>query len=116
MGICSPVRRDHPPGLRPTPPRERRGEAILPSFRRRGGARSVTGWLGSQQASTGGPHVHFMTGMDHRTVRANGIKINLWTGGNGPPVLLLHGYPQTGQMWRKVAPKLAEHYTVVCPD
>jgi haloacetate dehalogenase len=57
-----------------------------------------------------------MTGMDQRTVQANGIKINLWVVGNGPPVLLLHGYPQTGQMWRKVAPRLAEQYTVVCPD
>jgi haloacetate dehalogenase len=57
-----------------------------------------------------------MTGMDHRTVQANGIKINLWVGGNGPPVLLLHGYPQTGQMWRKIAPELAEQCTVVCPD
>jgi haloacetate dehalogenase len=57
-----------------------------------------------------------MTGMDHRTVRANGIRINLWVGGKGPAVLLLHGYPQTGQMWRKVAPQLAEQYTVICPD
>jgi haloacetate dehalogenase len=31
-------------------------------------------------------------------------------------VLLLHGYPQTGQMWRKVAPKLLDQFTVVCPD
>jgi haloacetate dehalogenase len=60
--------------------------------------------------------MHFMTGMDQRTVRANGIRINLWVGGKGPPVLLVHGYPQTGQMWRKVAPHLAEQYTVVCPD
>lgn len=60
--------------------------------------------------------MHFMTGMDQRTVRANGIKINLWVGGNGPPVLLLHGWPQTGQIWHKVAPRLAEQYTVVCPD
>lgn len=60
--------------------------------------------------------MHFMTGMEQRTVRANGIRINLWVGGSGPPVLLLHGYPQTGQMWRKVAPRLAAHYTVVCPD
>ncbi|MCU0897542.1 MAG: alpha/beta hydrolase [Burkholderiales bacterium] len=57
-----------------------------------------------------------MTGMDHRTVRANGVRINLWTGGKGPPVLLLHGYPQTAQMWRKVAPQLARDYTIVCPD
>ena len=57
-----------------------------------------------------------MTGMDHRTVRANGIRINLWLGGDGPPVLLLHGWPQTAQMWHKIAPKLGAHYTVVCPD
>ena len=58
----------------------------------------------------------FMTGMDTFTVRANGIKINLWAGGKGPPALLLHGYPQTGQMWRKVAPALLDAFTVVCPD
>jgi len=57
-----------------------------------------------------------MTGMDHRTVRANGLRINLWAGGKGSPVLLLHGYPQTAQMWRKVAPQLAQDYAVVCPD
>ena len=60
--------------------------------------------------------MHFMTGMDQVTVRANGIRINLWAGGKGPPVLLLHGYPQTGQMWRKVAPKLTDEFSVVCPD
>ena len=42
--------------------------------------------------------------------------INLVHGGSGPPVLLLHGYPQTHVMWHKVAPILAERYTVVAPD
>jgi len=37
-------------------------------------------------------------------------------GGSGPPILLLHGYPQTHAMWHKVAPALAERYTVVCAD
>lgn len=60
--------------------------------------------------------MHFMTGLDPLTVRANGIKINLWAGGKGPPVLLLHGYPQTGQMWRKIAPRLIDEFSVVCPD
>jgi haloacetate dehalogenase len=60
--------------------------------------------------------MHFMTGLEQRTLRANGIRINLWTGGSGPPVLLLHGYPQTAQLWHKVAPRLAGQYTVVCPD
>src|ERR1700761_3574891 len=45
-----------------------------------------------------------------------GITINSVVGGKGPPVLLLHGYPQTHAMWCGVAPRLAEHYTVVCPD
>ena len=42
--------------------------------------------------------------------------INLVVAGEGPPVLLLHGYPQTHAMWHKVAPALARDYTVVCAD
>ena len=42
--------------------------------------------------------------------------INLVYGGSGDPVLLLHGYPQTHVMWHKVAPMVAERYTVVAPD
>ncbi|MYZ50384.1 alpha/beta fold hydrolase [Propylenella binzhouense] len=37
-------------------------------------------------------------------------------GGKGPPVLLLHGHPRTHTTWWRVAPLLAEHFTVVCPD
>jgi haloacetate dehalogenase len=37
-------------------------------------------------------------------------------GGSGPPVLLLHGHPRTHTTWHKVAPLLAAHFTVVCPD
>jgi haloacetate dehalogenase len=37
-------------------------------------------------------------------------------GGSGPPLLLLHGYPQTRAMWHLVAPRLAHRFTVVCPD
>src|SRR5882762_11969776 len=36
--------------------------------------------------------------------------------GSGPPVLLLHGFPETHLMWRSVAPILARHFTVVCAD
>ena len=49
-------------------------------------------------------------------IKANGVSINLVHGGAGPPLLLLHGYPQTHVEWHKIAPKLAEHYTVVAPD
>lgn len=51
-----------------------------------------------------------------RKIRASGATINLVTAGEGPPVLLLHGYPQTHAMWHKVAPGLARDYTVVCAD
>ncbi len=37
-------------------------------------------------------------------------------GGSGPPLLLLHGHPQTHAMWGKIAPRLAQHFTVVAPD
>src|SRR5690606_5699628 len=37
-------------------------------------------------------------------------------GGSGPPLLLLHGNPQTHYMWNCIAPGLAEHFTVICPD
>jgi haloacetate dehalogenase len=50
------------------------------------------------------------------TIEANGVSINVCRGGAGPPVLLLHGYPQTHVMWHRVASGLAEHFTVVCPD
>lgn len=38
------------------------------------------------------------------------------TGGSGPPLLLLHGYPQTNVMWHQLAPELAQHYSLVMPD
>lgn len=46
----------------------------------------------------------------------DGVAIHGETGGSGPPLLLLHGYPQTHVMWHKVAPALAENYTLVMPD
>ncbi|MEL0022050.1 MAG: alpha/beta hydrolase [Rickettsiales bacterium] len=55
-------------------------------------------------------------GFDTKRLRVNGTEINLRTGGDGPPLLLIHGYPQTHVMWHKIAPALAENFTVVCPD
>jgi haloacetate dehalogenase len=44
------------------------------------------------------------------------VTIRLRHGGKGPPLLLLHGNPLTHVMWHKIAPRLAEHYTVVAAD
>jgi haloacetate dehalogenase len=57
-----------------------------------------------------------LKGFDYKRITTSGAKINVATGGKGTPVLLLHGYPETHQMWRKVAPMLAEEFTVVCAD
>ena len=58
----------------------------------------------------------FMVGMRRSTVRANGIRMNVWTGGEGPTLVLLHGYPQTGQMWHKVSPTLMKRFNLIIPD
>jgi len=55
-------------------------------------------------------------GFEQGRVVTSGAEINLVRGGEGPPVLLLHGYPQTHAMWHLVAPRLAEEFTVVATD
>lgn len=49
-------------------------------------------------------------------VDVDGVRIHARVAGSGPPVLLLHGYPQTSAMWHRVAPGLAEAHTVVAAD
>src|SRR6056300_746239 len=49
-------------------------------------------------------------------IEHEGVGIHLRVAGNGPPLLLLHGYPQTGYMWHKIAPQLAQQFSVVIPD
>src|SRR5438067_9605175 len=46
----------------------------------------------------------------------NGIKIHYLTAGQGPAVILIHGYTQTSRMWRPLIPKLTDKFTVVAPD
>ncbi|MGH7265324.1 MAG: alpha/beta fold hydrolase [Candidatus Rokuibacteriota bacterium] len=54
--------------------------------------------------------------MEHRTARVNGIRMHYVVEGSGPPVVLLHGWPQTWYCWRKIIPTLARRYTVLAPD
>ena len=55
-------------------------------------------------------------GFMSRRIATSGAEIQCVVGGSGPPLLLLHGYPQTHAMWHKIAPCLAACYTVVCSD
>jgi haloacetate dehalogenase len=49
-------------------------------------------------------------------ITSAGTTINFVVGGGGPPLLLLHGYPQTHVMWHRIAPDLARDFTVVAAD
>jgi haloacetate dehalogenase len=55
-------------------------------------------------------------GFVSRRFRTTGAEIHTVIGGSGPPLLLLHGYPQTHAIWHRIAPELATRFTVVCPD
>lgn len=57
-----------------------------------------------------------LAGFTERRFAVNGIEINAAIAGAGPPLLLIHGYPQTHAMWHKIAPALAERFTVVAAD
>lgn len=52
--------------------------------------------------------------LEHVRVRDGALRVR--RGGSGPPLLLLHGNPQTHAMWHRVAPALARRHTVICPD
>ena len=54
--------------------------------------------------------------MHEYRVEANGIEINLVDAGEGPAVLLLHGFPHTWRLWSEVIPHLARHHRVLAPD
>ncbi|MBJ8344381.1 alpha/beta fold hydrolase [Antrihabitans sp. YC2-6] len=58
-----------------------------------------------------------LDGFDYRRIRGEGsAALNVAIGGDGHPIVLLHGFPQTHLMWRHVARTLAEQYLVIVPD
>lgn len=56
------------------------------------------------------------TGFRMHGIEVNGARLAVAVGGCGAPVVLLHGWPETGRAWRHVMPGLAERYTVIVPD
>jgi hypothetical protein len=55
-------------------------------------------------------------GFTERFAEVNGVRLHYWIGGSGNPVVLLHGYAETGLMWRPIMPLLAKRHTVIVPD
>lgn len=67
-------------------------------------------------ATAGADTLRFFPGFVSERVMTSGAAINLVKGGNGPPLLLLHGAPYTHVTWRLIAPELAKSYTVIAAD
>jgi pimeloyl-ACP methyl ester carboxylesterase len=55
-------------------------------------------------------------GVEHRFVNAGGLRTHVAEAGSGPPLLLVHGWPQHWWMWRELIAPLAENHRVICPD
>jgi haloacetate dehalogenase len=74
----------------------------------------------STQSKTAGPPASnaggFFPGFWTEMIETNGTTIHVLRKGAGRPLLLLHGYPETHLTWHKVAPQLAEQFSVVVPD
>src|SRR5262245_56798788 len=66
--------------------------------------------------NTGSPVVNFFPGFEAIRIKTSGATINGVKGGSGPPLLLLHGWPQSLLEWRHIAPMLAKNFTVVATD
>lgn len=57
-----------------------------------------------------------MNSLEHRYLTVGGVKLHFTVAGQGDPVLLIHGVPQTWYKWKNIIPALAKHYTVIAPD
>jgi pimeloyl-ACP methyl ester carboxylesterase len=69
-------------------------------------------------AVSGAPYLPpgFRNTFKSRFIEANGVRLHAVIGGKGPPLLLIHGWPQTWYQWRLVMPALSRDYTVVAVD
>ena len=84
--------------------------AALPSL-----AQNTTGGHTTNETASFDP-TSFAKTFTHHTTSVNGIHLHYVMGGQGKPVVLLHGWPQTWYAWRKVMPTLAQQYTVIALD
>ena len=103
------------------------GWIVCPAFRRESPQGLGKGMLMSSFAATtpegpgsvsGAPNLpaRFPDTFTSRYVTAGDLRQHVVTGGEGPPLLLVHGWPQTWHAWRLVMPALARDFSVVAPD
>jgi pimeloyl-ACP methyl ester carboxylesterase len=71
---------------------------------------------GSVPCATVSADIPDVAGVEHRFVDADGVRTHVALAGDGPPVLLLHGWPQHWYLWRDVIPLAAPHARLIAPD
>ena len=79
-------------------------------------AEAIRSGTGQAHAQAAQPPAGFFPGFRQMRIETSGATINVLTGGSGPPVLVMHGYPQTHFEWHLVAPELAKRFSVVLTD
>ena len=57
-----------------------------------------------------------IAGFTQSFVETNGVRLSVHQAGEGPPLICLHGFPQTHMSWEKIAPDLARDFHVIIPD
>jgi pimeloyl-ACP methyl ester carboxylesterase len=65
---------------------------------------------------TGGNSFPQVAGVEHRFLRAGGLRMHIAQAGQGRPIVMLHGWPQHWYLWRRLIPVLAPHARVLCLD
>ena len=114
-----------------------RGKRVFGIFKRfpnEGGRNSHLSWPWCRAADGAIEHVARQAGGDqqarhhrreaglmavelaHHRLEANGLKQHYVEAGSGPPVILLHGFPETWYAWRHQIPVLGQHYRLIVPD
>ena len=77
---------------------------------------AATPLFGSQPQNPAVSSTDMFKGFKSQKIQTTGATINVVSGGQGPPLLLLHGNPETHVMWHKVAPRLATEFSVLAAD
>jgi pimeloyl-ACP methyl ester carboxylesterase len=95
-------------------PRSRRLVAAVFALALGLGSITLTASASDERAPT--PGEQMPAGFSEHKTQIAGIGINYVTGGHGPTLVLIHGYPQTWYEWHDIMPALAQHYTVIAPD
>ena len=73
-------------------------------------------FVSGAELATATDAVTVTTNVESRTADVDGLKIHYLKAGQGPTVILLHGYAETSRMWRPIMPRLAQSSTVIAPD